>query len=309
MGNHSRVIGELETLIRENPYRERLRGLQMLALYRSGRQAEALRAYQRARILLAEELGIDPSAELRDLEQRILDHDRTLDLPREVSPPVADRLPSPLVGAGSVRAVRGYELRQQVGEGDFGVVYRAYQPSVGREVAIKVIRPEYVNRPDFVRRFEAEAQLIAQLEHPHVVGLLDFWRDPDGAYLVMPCMRGGSLAETLRHGPRNLAAALRLLDEVGRALGYAHRRGVIHRDLKPGNVVARRGRQRLPGRFRHRPPDNGRRGAPRSPPPSPTSRPRSRGARCSPPKPTSSAWECSPSICSPGSNRRGDPSR
>lgn len=235
VGNQGQVIGELETLIRENPFRERLRELQMLAFYRSGRQAEALRAYQRARTFLGEELGIDPSPELRKLEQRILEQDAALDLPSEYSRLGIHRPPPTLPGPG--RTVRSYELREQVGEGEFGIVYRAYQPSVGREVAVKVIRPEFVNRPDFVRRFEAEAQIIAQLEHPHVVGLLDFWRDPEGAYLVMPFMRGGSLAEALRHGPWNMAPALKLLDEVGRALGYAHRRGVIHRDLKPGNVL------------------------------------------------------------------------
>jgi DNA-binding SARP family transcriptional activator/WD40 repeat protein len=237
VGNHDAVIGELETLIRENPYRERLRELQMLALYRSGRQVEALRSYQRARTLLSEELGIDPSVELRDLEQRILNQDPALDLPIDIAPFVVDRSSLPLSEAGRGRSVRGYELRERVGEGDFGVVYRAYQPTMGREVAVKVIRPEFVNRPDFVHRFEAEAQLIGQLEHPHVVELLDFWRDPEGAYLVTPLMRGGSLAEALQHGPWNLAPALKLLDEVGRALGYAHRRGVIHRDLKPGNVL------------------------------------------------------------------------
>ncbi len=68
--------------------------------------------------------------------------------------------------SGFGRTVRGFELRELIGEGDFGVVYRAYQASVGREVAIKVIRPEFANRPVFVRRFEAEARLVAQLEHP-----------------------------------------------------------------------------------------------------------------------------------------------
>ncbi len=236
VGNHASVVGELETLVREYPYRERLRGLQMLALYRSGRQAEALRAYQRARTLLGEELGIEPSPELRDLEQRILEQDAGLDFVADDSsaPRSAETDPTEL---DTGRTVRGYELREQIGEGDFGFVYRAYQPSVGREVAIKVIRPEYVNRSDFLMRFEAEAQLIAQLEHPHIVGLLDYWRDPEGAYLVMPLLRGGSLAEALKPGPWNLGAALQLLDEVGAALGYAHRRGLIHRDIKPGNIL------------------------------------------------------------------------
>src|SRR5215471_15753221 len=83
------------------------------------------------------------------------------------------------------RTIKGYELREQIGAGGFGAVYRAYQPSVGREVAIKVILPERANQPEFIRRFEVEAQLIARLEHPHIVPLYDYWRDPDGAFLVM----------------------------------------------------------------------------------------------------------------------------
>ena len=133
--------------------------------------------------------------------------------------------------------MRGYELREQVGGGDLGVVYRAYQPSVGREVAIKVIRPEFVNQPSFVRGFESEAQLVAQLEHPHLVPLYDYWRDPEGAYLVMRWLRGGSLRQALDRGPWNLEPASRLLSQVGGALAYAHRQGVVHRDVKPANVL------------------------------------------------------------------------
>ena len=121
--------------------------------------------------------------------------------------------------------------------GDFGLVYRAYQPSIGREVAIKVIRPELVNRPSFVRGFEAEARLVAQLEHPHVVSLYDYWRDPEGAYLVMRWLRGGSLRQALEKGPWNLAPAAGLVSQVASALSYAHRQGIIHRDLKPANVL------------------------------------------------------------------------
>ena len=158
-------------------------------------------------------------------------------LPADFPPLRIDR---PLPGAartGFGRSVRGYELREQVGAGDFGVVYRAYQPSVGREVAIKVIRPELVNQAAFIRRFEAEAQLVAQLEHPHIVSLYDYWRDPDGAYLVMRWLRGGSLRQALDRGPWKLEAASRLLAQVGSALAYAHRQGVVHRDLKPANVL------------------------------------------------------------------------
>ena len=91
------------------------------------------------------------------------------------------------------RVIKGYELRQLLGEGGFGAVYRAYQPAVGREVAVKVILPEYANHPDFIRRFETEAQVVARLEHPFIVPLYDYWREPNGAYLVMRMLRGGSL--------------------------------------------------------------------------------------------------------------------
>ncbi|HUH08499.1 MAG TPA: BTAD domain-containing putative transcriptional regulator, partial [Egibacteraceae bacterium] len=227
-GRHQAVTGELEALTREHPFRERLWSQLILALYRSSRQAEALRAYRRIRKLLADELGLDPSPELQALEQRILAQDQ--DLTPAGPLPARDAHTRP-------QSIRGYELREVIGEGDFGSVYLAYQPSVGREVALKIIRPEHANSETFVREFEAEAQFVAQLEHPHIVSLYDYWRDPDGAYLVMPYLRGGSLAATLQRGPWSPGPALHLLDQVGSALSHAHRRGVVHRDLKPANVL------------------------------------------------------------------------
>jgi len=133
--------------------------------------------------------------------------------------------------------VRGYELRQQIGEGSYGAVYRAYQPLVGRDVAIKIILPQYANYPDFIRRFEYEAQVVARLEHPYIVPLYDYWRAPDGAYLVMRWLRGGSLHDALHKGPLPPEMFDRLLDQIGGALVTAHRRGVVHRDLKPANIL------------------------------------------------------------------------
>ena len=92
----------------------------------------------------------------------------------------------------TARTIRGYELRDEIGKGGFGAVYLAYQAAVARDVAIKIIRPRFANHPDFIRRFEAEAHLIARLEHPYIVPLYDFWREPDGAYLVMRWLRGGN---------------------------------------------------------------------------------------------------------------------
>jgi serine/threonine protein kinase len=119
--------------------------------------------------------------------------------------------------------IKGYQLRELIGEGGFGAVYRAFQPGVGREVAIKIILPEYANQPDFIRRFEVEAQLVARLEHPFIVPLFDYWREPDGAYLVMRLLRGGNLRDAIRRGPARATDVARLLDQIGGALSVARR--------------------------------------------------------------------------------------
>lgn len=134
--------------------------------------------------------------------------------------------------------VPGYELREQVGAGTFGVVHKGYQPTVGRQVAIKAFRPQYVNQADFIRRFEVDAQLVARLEHPHIVPLHDYWRDPDGAYLVMRWMAGGSLDDKLRtEGRMTLDDAAAMVAQIAPAIDAAHRLHLIHRDIKPSNVM------------------------------------------------------------------------
>jgi len=152
--------------------------------------------------------------------------------PSPPAPPTAldlDTLPGQIL--------KGYELRECLGRGGFGAVFRAFQPGVGREVAIKVILPQLADHPDFIRRFEAEAQTIARLEHPHIVPLYDYWREPGGAYLVMRYLRGGTLQALIQRGPLAPEVAARLLEQVGAALATAHRHDVIHRDLKPANIL------------------------------------------------------------------------
>ncbi len=136
-----------------------------------------------------------------------------------------------------VKTIKGYELHERIGTGGFGVVHRAYQATVGREVAIKIILPHFANHPDFIRRFEGEAQLIARLEHPFIVPLYDYWRDPEGAYLVMRWLRGGNLRDALANGPYELEAAALFMDQITSALAMAHRNEIIHRDLKPANIL------------------------------------------------------------------------
>jgi serine/threonine protein kinase/WD40 repeat protein len=218
IGRHADAVADLQGLIADQPLREQFVALEMRALYLGGRQAEALRTYRSFADYLAEETGLDPSDMLVDLERRIL---------------VGD----PSLAPASTVAVPGYELGECIGEGAFGAVYRAVQPSLGREVAIKAIRAELADDPRFVQRFESEAQLVARLEHPHVVPLYDFWRQPGAAYLVFRLLRGGSLAERIASGPLPVDEVSRIVAEIGGALAAAHAIGIVHRDVKPANVL------------------------------------------------------------------------
>jgi WD40 repeat protein/serine/threonine protein kinase len=135
------------------------------------------------------------------------------------------------------RTIRGYEIQERIGEGGFGVVYRAHQPVVRRDVVVKAILPVYANNPDFIRSFEAEAQLIARLEHLHIVPLYDYWRGPEGAFLVMRWLRGGSLFDRLPDGPWKMEDVLKLTNQIAGALAAAHRNNIIHQDIKPANIL------------------------------------------------------------------------
>jgi serine/threonine protein kinase/DNA-binding XRE family transcriptional regulator len=137
----------------------------------------------------------------------------------------------------SGRAIRGFALGERLGTGGYGVVYRATQTTVGREVAVKIILPKFADRPEFIRRFESEAQLVARLEHPHIVPLYDYWREPSAAFLVMRLLAGGSLETRLTEGPLPHELVLQLMEQLCAGLHAAHRAGVIHRDLKPANIL------------------------------------------------------------------------
>ncbi len=221
LGLHREAVADIEAMTFEPVEREHFQYLAVLGLYRAGRQAEALRRYQTVRSALAE-IGLDPSPELRHLEQQILVHD--------------EELAEPSPGPG--RVVRGYELGRRIATGSSGEVFEAVQQAVGREVAIRVIRSEYADQLAFVRRFELEAQLVARLEHPHIVPLYDYWREPGGAYLVMRLLRGGSARDRLRlQGPLPLNEVNAIVEQIGAALGAAHGRGVVHGHLDSGAVL------------------------------------------------------------------------
>jgi serine/threonine protein kinase len=126
-----------------------------------------------------------------------------------------------------------YYLRRIIGKGGMATVYQAHQPSMDRDVAIKIIASELAGDPEFVARFEREAQVIARLQHPHILPVYDFGQ----TYLVMRLMEGGNLADELRQGARPVARVRQLTEQIAAALDYAHLRGIVHRDLKPTNIL------------------------------------------------------------------------
>ena len=226
------LVGELESLTRLNPLRERLAAHLMVALHRSGRQGEALRAFGTYRRTLRDELGLDPSTDLSALEERIVLDDPALRLGETVLVPVGDG-----VADAAASGIRGHELRERIGVGPQGVVHVAYDPAAGREFALKVTRPELADDPDFIRQFETDTQLAKALDHPRIVATIDRWRQPGAAYVTMPVFERGNLDAELNRPDLSLDDALRLVDQVAEALGAAHRLGVIHGNLKPSNIL------------------------------------------------------------------------
>lgn len=219
LGRHTQITGELAAFTAEHNHRDRATQQYALALHRSGRTAEALRSIGDFRRRLADGSGLDPSPSMVELEQAMLEGDPSLSI---------EKLGRPL---------RGYRLFEEIGSGAFSVVWRGEQPSVQREVALKQIRSELASQPEFIRRFEAEAHLVARLEHPHIVPLIDFWRDPDSAYLVMRWLRGGTLERRLDDGALTLDETLLLARQIGGALSTAHAHGIVHRDVKTANIL------------------------------------------------------------------------
>jgi hypothetical protein len=134
-----------------------------------------------------------------------------------------------------------YRLVERIGLGGMATVYKAYQAALDRYVAIKVLPPYYAHEPGFAERFTREAKAVAKLTHPHVLPIYDFGQENGLSYIVMQYVQAGTLKELLGQ-PIDLITAADVIEQIADALDYAHEQGIVHRDVKPSNVLMDRGR-------------------------------------------------------------------
>ena len=153
--------------------------------------------------------------------------------PSFLETPIAGLASAPLVG----RRLGAYRLERLIGAGGMGEVYRAKDPRLGRDVAVKILPAAWAGDMHRQTRFDREARAVAALNHPHICTIHDVGRDDGLDFLVMELLDGEPLAARLLQGPLPLGEALDRAIEIADALDYAHRQGIIHRDLKPGNVM------------------------------------------------------------------------
>lgn len=137
----------------------------------------------------------------------------------------------------AVQVLGKYQLLEQIGQGGMATVYRAVDPGTNSALAIKVLNPFMAQDPQFGKRFEREAEVVMRLKHPNIVPTLDYGVDKGYAYLVMPMLKVGSLADRLREGPLSPLEGGRVITQLSGALQLAHSQGVVHRDVKPSNVL------------------------------------------------------------------------
>lgn len=219
LGRHDEVVPALTAFAERHPLREPARLLLITALYRAGRQADALRAADAYRRALAD-VGLEPTEEFERLEDRVVSQDPDL------------RLPPP-----SGRHLRGYRLIGPLGGDDRVEIHTALQPGIERLVAITSYSAAVADHPTFIREFETRIREVARVEHPGLVEILDFWREPGSAHLVTRLARGGSLAELLEKGPLGADTVAPIILQAAGALAEAHTNGLWHGSLRPADIL------------------------------------------------------------------------
>ena len=130
-----------------------------------------------------------------------------------------------------------YEVVEQLGKGGMANVYLAYDPYIKRQVAVKLLPLKFTHDPQFRVRFQREAEVIAALEHAFIVPVYDFGDHENQPFIVMRYLPGGTLADRLANGALPIPEIAPLFERIASALDYAHSKGIIHRDIKPGNIL------------------------------------------------------------------------
>ena len=135
------------------------------------------------------------------------------------------------------RTLGNYRIIEQIGMGGMATVYEAYDPGTDRHVAIKILPRQFSKDPTFRERFRREAKAIAKLEHLHILPIFAYGEEDDIAYMAMRCLKTGTLTDRIKQGPLPLKEAGHLLNQIASGLDYAHEHNILHRDVKPSNIL------------------------------------------------------------------------
>ncbi|MFZ1396749.1 MAG: serine/threonine-protein kinase, partial [Candidatus Promineifilaceae bacterium] len=130
-----------------------------------------------------------------------------------------------------------YQIKSKLGQGGMGSVYHAYDPNFRRDVALKLLDKRLMHDQKFRQRFEREARAVAKIDHPGIVPIYDFGEDEGALFLVMPLMEGGTLTKKLDQGPLTVDEATDILRQLAPALDMTHGLKMVHRDMKPDNIL------------------------------------------------------------------------